>query len=263
MSDYSPPVDRLLNFGPVEFNEEWPDYVGQLGLGPDHVPDLIRMVADPELYDSDVEFETCATIHARRALGQLRAVESVTPLLDAMDKYIDEDDFWTEELPAVLARIGPEALPAISSRLAHRVPDEFTRVSCASAIGEIGQRFPEERDRCVAILTEQLARHEDHEDSWSVNGFIVSALVELKAKESAFAIESAFVADVVDESIMGGWESVRHELGLGPPPVGMDIRPQWRLMRRPVPAPPAARPNLDKLRKKMKAHKGGSKGKRR
>jgi len=263
MNNYSPPVDRLRNFGPVEFNEEWPDYVGQLGLGVEHVPDLIRMVADPALYDSDVEFEACATIHARRALGQLQAVESVKPLLDAMDEYIDEDDFWTEELPAVLARIGPEALPAIASHLAHPGPDEFSRVASASAIGEIGQRYPEVRDRCVAILTEQLARHEDHEESWAVNGFIVSALVNLEAKESALAIESAFVADVVDESILGGWESVRHELGLGPPPVGPDIRPQWHLSRPPIPAPPAARPNLDKLRKKRKTHKGSSKGKRR
>ena len=261
MPDYLPPLDRLVAFGPVEFNEKWPDYVSILGLTIEHVPELIRMVGDPNLYDSDVENETCATIHARRALGQLRAVEAVGPLLEAMDEYIDGDDFWTEELPEVLATIGPGSLPALAKWLAHSGADEATRNVCAEAIAQIGKKCPESRDECVEILTNQLARHEDHQDAWVVNGFIVSALIDLDATESALAIESAFLADVVDESIAGGWKSTRHQLGLGPTPVGSDIRPRWRLARRLLPNPITQRPNLKKLRAKLKSQKAAKKGK--
>ncbi|MBD2096750.1 hypothetical protein H6F90_16730 [Trichocoleus sp. FACHB-591] len=48
-SDYAPPVDRLLTFGDCRDSiADWPDYLKALELGPEHIPDLIRMAADEE-----------------------------------------------------------------------------------------------------------------------------------------------------------------------------------------------------------------------
>lgn len=250
MSDYPAPVDKLLSFGERDFGDDWPDYVADLGLRAEHVPDLIRMIGDEDLYEDDGDPSAYwATIHARRALGQLQAVEAVGPLLAAMDEFGDLDDYWPEELPDILARIGPRAVPAIGQRLSEKRPGEYTRIACSSALEKIGNAFPEARDECIARLTEHLATREDDEDSWALNGFVANDLVDLKAVESASVIEAAFAADVVDESIAGGWQTARHGLGLGPAPSGHDIRPQWRLT---FDRPAKARPNLDKLRKKKK-----------
>ena len=71
---YAPPVDQLLTFG-EEWSkpDDWPDYLA-LGLGSEHIPDLIRMATNEELEEADDgSAEVWAPIHARRALGQLQA----------------------------------------------------------------------------------------------------------------------------------------------------------------------------------------------
>lgn len=255
MPDYKNPVDRLLTQGEVGWSRkaEWPDYVALHGLAAEHVPELIRMASDAEIYKECNEVEGWATLHARRALGQLRAIEAVSPLLAAMDNFIDYDDFWTEELDRTLAMIGPGAIPALLARLAERKPDEFTRATCASTLENIGKAHPEARDKIVAALTAQLAGHEDDRSGWMVNASIADVLVELMAVESAAVVEAAFAADVVDESLAGGWASARYRLGLGPKPRGNDIRPQWRFVFNP-PNPPK-RPDPKKLLKGSKSRK--------
>lgn len=255
MPDYPPPLDRLLDREIKTFSEKWPDYVAEYALGPEHVPDLIRMAGDPELYESETASYS-ATIHARRALGQLRAVEAVAPLLAAMDEHLDFDDFWTEELAGIFGRIGPGAIPAIARRLEESKPEQSTRIACASALKSIGEAHPESRDECVAVLTRQLAKKEDDEDSWALNGFLVSSLCDLKAAESAGVIEAAYAADVVDESVTGGWPSAKFLLGIGPEPKGRRVRPRWRIRIDPrIFETAPRRPDLAKLKKRVKGQK--------
>jgi len=81
-TSYQPPVDKLLTYGESNLMtpDKWPDYQ-ELGIGPEHIPDLIQMATDEELNEADVESrEVWAPTHAWRALGQLRAVEAVEPL---------------------------------------------------------------------------------------------------------------------------------------------------------------------------------------
>jgi len=47
---------------------------------------------------------------------------------------------------------------------------------------------------------------------------VVDGLLDLKAVETAAAIEQAYAAGFVDETVCGGWEEVRYELGLGEKP---------------------------------------------
>ena len=70
---YPPPVSDLLTFGDCSRIGAWPDYLA-LGLGPQHVPDLIRMALDEELHLADPDsLDVWSPVHAWRALGQLRA----------------------------------------------------------------------------------------------------------------------------------------------------------------------------------------------
>ena len=99
---YQPPVARLLTMGESEriSPEQWPDY-HELGIGPEQIPDLIQMATDEALNEASSESpEVWAPVHAWRALGQLRAVEAVEPLLELFDK-LQDDDWVHEELPSL------------------------------------------------------------------------------------------------------------------------------------------------------------------
>ena len=48
-TSYPPPVDKLLALGDArDSKSHWPNYL-VYGLGPEHIPDLIRMATDEEL----------------------------------------------------------------------------------------------------------------------------------------------------------------------------------------------------------------------
>jgi len=210
---YQPPVEGLLTYGESDrfTPEEWPDY-RELGIGPEHIPELIQMATDEQLNVAAAESpEVWAPLHAWRALGQLRAVEAVVPLLELFDQ-LEDDDWVHEELPVVFGLIGPAAFPALAAYLADLSHTDSSRISVIRSIEEIGKRWPDARGEALAILEERLERFEENETD--VNAFLVEALVELEAKEAAPLIERAFAQGYVDPMVMGDWEDVQVELGL-------------------------------------------------
>jgi hypothetical protein len=214
MADYLPPIDTLLTLGPFDL-EHVPDYVA-MGLGPEHQPDLIRL-ARAELSEGDSnDPRSWAPLHAWWALGQVGGEAAIEPLLELMHVMEEQDAEWLEDLPRIVARIGPPAIEPIARVLADENELEYVRIGCIEALEIISNEHPETRDRCVEIVTRQLAMNDPRVPN--INGFLVSALITLKATESASTIEEAFQADCVDESITGDWSYVRYDLGLGPKP---------------------------------------------
>jgi len=194
-----------------------PDYMAKFNLGPEHVPALIELACrwvdiDEECW-KDYDDSIFAPVHAWYALGQLRAVEAVEPLL-AMQNRLDEggDEWYLEDFHVVFGMIGPPAIPALVAYLADRNNFEFPRLSAANGLRKIGKQHPHSRQEVVEVLTRQLAEYES--DTYTLNGFLVSFLVDLQAKESAEVIERAFAAGIVDETIRGEWEDIREELGV-------------------------------------------------
>jgi len=49
MSEYQPPVAKLLEYGECHFNQDWLNYVEQLQLEEQHIPELIKMAMDENL----------------------------------------------------------------------------------------------------------------------------------------------------------------------------------------------------------------------
>jgi hypothetical protein len=209
---YRPPVDQLLTYGEERSEpDSWPDYLA-LGIGPEHIPDLIRMATDEELeWAGEDSLEVWAPIHAWRALGQLRAEAAIEPLF-SLFTGLDESDWVTEELPEVFGMIGPAALPMLKATMADIATDEWICISAINCVEKIGIRWPEARSACVALLMEQLEQFTVNDPE--VNGFLVTSLVELQAIEAAPLIERAFAAKCVDRMIMGDWERVQVKLGL-------------------------------------------------
>ncbi len=209
---YQPPVDQLLRLGEPKYGA-FMDY-GALGLTQEHVPELIRMVADHKLHNAPGESEwVWAPVHAWRMLGEFRAGAAVGPLLDLLRRIDDFDDDWIgEDVPMVLGQIGRAALEPVTAYLANANHKEWARVAAAHALAEIGRQQPELRDECVTRLSAQLEQFE--EQTARLNAFLVSPLLDLEARESLPLMERAFKADCVDESVCGDYEDAEIEFGL-------------------------------------------------
>lgn len=212
-NQYPYPVNRLLNLGDPRERREWPVYTG-LGLTSEHVPDLIRMVLDDDLNEADPESrEVWAPLHAWRALGQLRAVAAIEPLLSLLWRIDERDDDWVgEELPRVFSMIGAPAIPALASYLADSTHGLFARIAAAHGLEWITRRYTATRDQSATALSVQLERFAENDPT--LNGFLVSYLLDLKAVEAAPLMERAFAANQVDLSVMGDWEDAQIGLGL-------------------------------------------------
>jgi len=222
---YLSPVDKLLTVGEPDpaGSQNWPNYL-ELGLGPEHIPDLLRMLADNELFDPELlkegaeKPEGWAPHHAMRALGQLRDVSAVEPLLNQSERLIDYDEglgeWGMEELPEVYGLIGPAAIPALTAYIADKSHGVDSRTNAATGLEKIAEMHPEAREEIVAALTRQLESAQ--ENLPELNAFIIDNLINLKAVEAAPAIEQAFATDSVDMSITGDWDEVQAALGLKP-----------------------------------------------
>ena len=211
--NYPKPISQLLALGDVRGQRAWPDYLA-LGITADHVPDLIRMARDEDLHlaMSDTA-EVWAPVHAWRALGLLQAEDAVKPLIELFARIDEHDDDWVrEDLPEALGVLGPAAVLDLRDYLADASHGLWARVAAAASLGKIGQRHPEARIECLAILAGQL---EDfgHMDP-TLNALVISSLIDLKAVEAAPVIRRAFAAERVDLSVEGDWEDVQITMGL-------------------------------------------------
>ena len=212
---YRMPVARLLALGPPRDRDpdRWTT-AEELGLGLEHVAEIIRVMMDERWYMLNSELpEVYASVHAWRVVADLRAEESIPALIELLARSDKEWDQWaTEEIPEALGIIGPSAIPALGHYLETCSGDLESCSDMARALQEIAARHPEVRDRVVHILTGRLDRHAEQDKR--LNGDLIACLIDLKAVESAPTIESAFAAGDVDSLIDGDWEDVQIELGL-------------------------------------------------
>jgi hypothetical protein len=208
--EYTSPVSKLLAVGDSGESQRWPDYKA-LGLGAQHVDELIRLACDEQLMDQADGTEACGPMHAWRALAEMRAAAAVEPLVGLL-RRVDEagDDDVAQTLPALLGKFGEAVIDPLATYLAVPSNGVYARVAAADALDEVSQRYPDLRGRCVGILTDQLRQFASQDSS--LNAGIIDALVGLKAGEAAEVIEQAFAAGCVDDVILGEWDLVKNRL---------------------------------------------------
>jgi HEAT repeat protein len=206
---YSAPTSGLLERGDVQISGEWPDYPGELGLGREHVPELIRMATDPALYDEDPDSPRAwGPLHAWRALAQLGAGEAAGPLLGLLE---DENNTWADdEMPRVMQMMGKGAVPGIGGFISDSSRDEFARGRAVESLQGVVEAHPDARDEAVAILKPQLDRY--RENGIGLNGRIIKALIELGAKDAAPVMIRAYNEHQVDSRIVH-WDRIQEFAG--------------------------------------------------
>ena len=116
---YRPPLDQLVRLGEPGQKGKGEKYAKH-GIRREHVPELIRMATDAALHSGPAGNKIYwAPVHAWWALAELRAEEAIGPLLGLLRRIDEDDDDWVnEDIPKVLAEIGPAALDPATVYLA-------------------------------------------------------------------------------------------------------------------------------------------------
>lgn len=207
---YSSPLDRLLPLGGDLSRRPFGDY-RTLGLGPEHVSDLLRMAVDPALNRAPTESkEVWAPMHAWRAAAQLGGGAVAQPLVDLLAELY-EDDVAFEDIPEVLGRLGQPALAPAAALLADAGRDTYLRISAAHALRDAGRAYPDCRDEAAGLLRRQLEGWEEQDGD--LNGFLVSYLADLRDERSADLVRAAFDGGGISTAVCGDWDDLRWEFG--------------------------------------------------
>jgi hypothetical protein len=123
------------------------------------------------------------------------------------------DDDWVDiELPYVFGLIGPGAIPHVTDFLADRSVTTEPLITAIKCLKEIAERNPPSRNECIGLLAHRLNCGAENDPT--VNGFLISALIDLEAVETIDMIRHAFDKQVVDLSVAGDVEDVEMEFGL-------------------------------------------------
>ncbi|KST62745.1 HEAT repeat domain-containing protein [Mastigocoleus testarum] len=217
-TSYQTPVDKLLTFGNCyNYGNQWRDYIAELDLGSQHIPDLIQMAIDGEFYGVDSgDFKNWGPVHAWRALAQLGAEEAIEPLMQLFHQR-EDCDLVSEEMPKVFGKIGAMAIPYLQTYLADPSHGLFPRIAATNSLEEIANHHPIARSQSIGVLTQQLKLF--NQNPTELNGFLVASLTHLQAKESALVIKSAFETvtnegEIVPEDIAGTWDEIKQALGV-------------------------------------------------
>lgn len=182
------------------------------GITQEHVPDLLRMMRDRELYTapSDTD-QVWAPQHAFFQLRNLEVADCIAEFLPLFDL---EDETFSEELPELLATVGAPALAPLRDYLADRTRWSYGHLCACDALAQLGAEHPELREQAVAILSDIL-RDVEHYSEGAATG-AMDALVELEAVEALPLIRHAFELEKIDELLRGPWGQVLADLGIEP-----------------------------------------------
>lgn len=227
---YAPPVDALLTLGnpggphepPTWRDEPMADYAA-MGIGPEHVPDLVRMMKDSSLSqladrDGNPREWLYAEPHAARALAVLGDL-SVLPEMFGVLRRIERlnDDGWCEDLSGVMAHFGPEAIGPIS-RVARDVRESFgVQLMTLDALEQIAQADDHGGPAYTEVVSlfRDVLRYAKYNQP-AINGFIVSQLVALSADEALPEIREAYRIDAIEPDGNYKLDDVEIEIKLTP-----------------------------------------------
>ncbi|OUS10072.1 hypothetical protein A9Q89_12070 [Gammaproteobacteria bacterium 53_120_T64] len=205
-------TDILFTLGEAEQGtRDWPDYL-QYGFEPSDEPALIKLLGDKALHGAAGDsLEVWVPLHAWRTLGQLRSEQAVLPLIDLFEE-LGDDDWALHELPTVMGMIGQVAIEALGHYINQHRHDEFARATAMAGLSEIARQHPRLRSKVLAHYR-HFIQHADNSEP-TINGLLVSYLLDIDAKELITEVRDLFNRQCVDITCAGDIEDVEMALGL-------------------------------------------------
>lgn len=249
-SYYDYPVSELLNYGDCSHEKEWRNYIQELNLEQKHIPELIEMATAWHINQDDLEdqlewrnsaikyglhemdipflismateypwdivndnpqiFWSC--VHARRALGQLKSLYALVPLLFLLNKI--EDDFYWEDLTQICRLIGEYSLPIVEDFLGDLNNSLYAKSEAARIVTILCQENRFLNERGTSIILKEFSGYRSNHPSYNAN--LIDELIDLDAFEAIDLIKEAFNGNFVDTDILADIDTVFIEFGLLP-----------------------------------------------
>lgn len=211
-------IAQLYKLGnPRDLKEEtnsigWHDCL-QYGFTEEDIPELISLLTNKSLDESEDEMEMWAPLYAWRTLGQLGAVEAVEPLISLLNYWIDIDNDWgLTEVIDVMGMIGATAINPLTKFMLNDENREYARNTIPECLEKIVEYDPECRNDVIEQF--RLYTSAPNVDLGTLNGLLICSLVDLKAVELIDDIRNMFQQGYVDITVAGDLEDVEIELGL-------------------------------------------------
>lgn len=186
------------------------DYVADLNLAADDAPHLLSIAQDwlDQEFPPDFPAWVFAPVHAWRALGQLKdpasARQVIAELLEMYIELLADNDEGGSELPFVIKEFGDAAF----GPLLEAVRDLGPELPLLDAVYQLAQNNPGRQKLLVSALGILINEQADNEPQG--NAALAILLGELDTeKQYSLAIERAYAADLVDETIAGDWGTLR------------------------------------------------------
>jgi uncharacterized protein YecA (UPF0149 family) len=147
-------------------------------------------------------------------LGDMHPPEALDALLDLISW--DDYDYLSGLVPRALGHFGRPAFEPLAKIVADSSRTVWTRCRAMHALKSIAEHDSDLRGTVVERLTAQLDTEEpDSENSETFYGFLVSYLVDLRAKEATASIIRAFEEERLDPLVIS-WSEVCEELDIPP-----------------------------------------------
>lgn len=229
MLDY--PLQRLLSLGYPE--DPWPDYLGKFGITSAHIPYLLDMASayvpplrPPVEWDDDEEYENAhfddgedfveeiypegfANVHAWRALGQLRAVETLPRLLGLFSSKMAHHYAWIEDdLPKTIGLFGLTAMPSVISLF----DKPATRAVAMDCIVEIAKQPYVNAETCLSPLIVALTSYKTNDPVF--NTLLILKLRPFRIPSTYPIIKRVYESGRIKEFLIGDWEDFQVHVGL-------------------------------------------------
>ncbi len=194
-ASFAPPVAALLELGEPSLGASWPNYVATHGFTAEHVPELLRLLAAPELDDYPAESPRAwASLYVTRVLGQLRSAAAIEPLIEFGRRH--DDDEWLN-LEIVFELIGPAAIDALARWLRTPVPSTLDWMTPIAALIRIATAHPAARERIIAELGALLVHFDSRPPE--LNAMLCDALCELDATAYRPLVAQALALSTPDD----------------------------------------------------------------
>jgi hypothetical protein len=205
---YNSPIKELLSIGDIRGSSTWLDY-SSYGITSKDIPELIKMATDEKLnFASSNSTYVWAPLHAWRALGQLRAIQAINPLISLFEK-LENDDWARKDLPEVFGMLGKVAIPNLSRYLFDKSHSYMPKIICANCIKHVGMYDEKSKHLCIQVLSKALADYLDNHPS--LNAFYIWYLKDLGAKDKLPLIQKVYRKGKVDEQVIGSLEKVESD----------------------------------------------------
>lgn len=174
---YPPPLNALLRLGSPLEQKDIPERIAALGFSQDHVPDLIRMARDHDLFVAPSNSDKVwAGLHALEALKLLDISEVVEQLVPLYDLGLD---WYDNLLPETISLAGPAAIEPVSAYYLDSSRWIYGRTMAAGTLQKIAEAHPEHRKQIIDTIAQPHEQAKQNEPDF--NGFVISGLMELKA----------------------------------------------------------------------------------